>query len=50
MTRAAGVSDGDRLAIEFADATLDAVAGDAGKASRRRPRTERSDTEQFDLF
>lgn len=50
VTRAAGVSDGDRLAIEFADATLDAVAGDTGKASRRRTRTERSDTEQFDLF
>ena len=50
VTRATGIDDGDRLAIEFADATRDAVAGPPATAPRRKTRTRHSDTEQFDLF
>ncbi len=50
VTRAAGVGEGQHLAIEFADATVDAVTGSGGKTSRRRTRPKGSDTDQFSLF
>ena len=54
LTRAAGASPGDRLGIEFSDATLGVVVDEGGgKAPPRRQRRSRStgdDSGQFKLF
>ena len=50
VTRAAGLGEGEHLSIEFADATVDAVTENAGKAPRRGTHPKRSDTDQPSLF
>ncbi len=54
LTRAAGASQGDRLAIEFSDATLGAVVDDGGGTApprrQRRSRPAGNDDGQFQLF